>query len=62
MRRNIVKIRITPNWTKKGDVITNADYIKYKVIKVYKFNLWRKILQFFGFKFKLLNHIKMKQL
>ena len=47
---------------KQGNIIF-ADSNQHKLIvkKIYRYNLWRKALNFFGFKFKLLNCIKIKE-
>lgn len=45
---------------KEDDVIC-IDIYYYRVVKVYKYNLWRKILNFFGIKFKLHNCLQIKQ-
>lgn len=48
------------NWYKKGDILTSASNFQVRVTKVYKYNLWRKILNFFGIKFKLFNCVLVK--
>lgn len=51
-------IRFDSNYFNKNDVLTLQKEYQVKIIKVYKFNLYRKVLHFFGFKFKLYNCVK----
>ena len=46
----------------KGDILYTPDNNndRFVVTKVYKYNLWRKFLNFLGIKFKLFNCIKVK--
>lgn len=47
---------------KKGDILINSRDYQLKVTKVYKYNWYRKLLNFFGIKFKLFNCIKVENL
>lgn len=51
-------IHFSTGYFKKGDIISSANNSILKVIKVYKYNWWRKLLNFFGIRFKLVNVIK----
>lgn len=53
-------IRFDSNYFNKNDVLTLQKEYQVKIIKVYKFNLYRKVLHFFGFKFKLYNCVKVE--
>jgi len=49
------------NYFKKNDIlICDNTPSKVRVTKVYKYNLWRKILNLCGVKFKLFNCVKVE--
>ena len=54
-------IQVDKNWFNTDDIITNQNGVSVRVIKVYKYNLWRKFLNLLGIKFKLFNCIKVKE-
>jgi len=57
-------LKIDSDWFKKGDILKYSRR-QLLVTKVYKFNIWRKILLYFGFKVKLLkgeNLIRVKSI
>lgn len=47
---------------KTEDILIGANGFKVQVTKVYKYNLWRKILNFFGIPFKMFNCILVKEI
>lgn len=53
-------MKLSDVFFKKGDTLTFGGNTTVKVVKVYKYNIWRKFLNFFGIKFKLFNCIKVK--
>jgi hypothetical protein len=54
---------ISDNYVKKKDILTIGNGIyKVIVIKVYKYNLWRKLLKLFGIKFEHFNCVKVREL
>lgn len=55
-------VRFSEAYWKKGDFITSEQGTKLKVIKVYNYNFYRKILNYFGFPFKLMNCIKVQNI
>lgn len=55
-------IFLNESWYKKNDILNLPSGFQVKVVKVYKYNWYRKLLNFFGFKFKWLNCVKVKTL
>ena len=55
-------IKFDTNTFNRKNILMTPGGTKVKVIKVYKYNLYRRILHFFGFQFKLFNCVKVKQL
>ena len=55
-------IMIEESCYKKGDIIGVPLLYDLKVIKVYKYNWYRKLLEFFGFKFHNKNCLKVKNI
>lgn len=53
-------IRFNGNYFNKNDILTLQKGYDVKIIKVYKYNWYRKVLHFFGFKFKLYNCVKVE--
>lgn len=53
-------IYLEDTFFKKGDILTSEESTNLKVIKVYKFNLWRKLLYKLGFNIKIFNGVKVK--
>lgn len=51
-------IKFEDHYFKQGDIIEASDTIQLKVIKVYKFTWWRRILFKFGFPFKHMDCIR----
>ena len=51
-------IKLEEDWFKKGDILETSDESKLKIIKIYKFNWWRRLLFWFGFPFKYAQCIK----
>lgn len=45
----------------KGDLLKSFDNVNLKVTKVYKYNWWRKLLNFLGIRFKMFNCIKVEE-
>ena len=52
-------IHLEENWFKNNDIL-DINTFHLQVIKVYKYNIWRKLLKFLGFKFKMFNCIRVK--
>lgn len=44
-----------------NDIIYGSDGIEVKVVKIYRFNLFRRILWFFGIPFKYMNCVKVEK-
>ena len=58
-------IKFDGNYFKRGDVLhvsSPRQGIQIEVIKVYKFNLWRRVLNFFGIPFKMFGFVKVKEI
>ena len=49
-------------WVNKKDILLTRDNFKLKVIKVYKYRWWKKILSRLGFKIKVYNGVKVKEI
>jgi len=49
------------SWFNKGDILETQDKLKYKVVKVYKYNWYRKLRNFLGLSFKSSKCIKVKE-
>jgi hypothetical protein len=63
MRNNkLFKIQFEKAWCKKDDILNIPNSVQLKVLKVYKFTWWRKILSWFGVPFKSMNCAKVKQI
>jgi hypothetical protein len=46
----------------RKDILVRDNGFAVKVIKVYKYNLWKRILNFFGIPFKLFNCVLVKEI
>jgi len=46
---------------KRGDILL-CNEGRLRITKVYKYNLYRKILNIFGIEFKLSDHVKVKEI
>jgi hypothetical protein len=56
-------LTFTEDWHFKiDDILLGGNGFKVKVTKVYKYNWWKQILNFFGIKFKLFNCILVKEI
>lgn len=55
----IIKFDTTVPFNQKN-ILTTPDNTQVRITKIYKYNLYRKILRFFGFRFKLFNCVKVK--
>jgi hypothetical protein len=47
------KIYFKEAWFKRNDILQISETYKVRVLKVYNNSWWKKLLQRFGFKFKL---------
>ena len=56
------KLHLKAEWFNKGDIISTADDIQLKILKVYKFTWWRKLLFWFGIHFHSMDLVKVKQI
>jgi hypothetical protein len=45
-------LKFDQEWVRRGDILETSDNYKLKVLKVYKFTWWKKILFRLGFRFK----------
>jgi len=45
----------------KGDLLQTSDNVRLKLTKVYKYNWWRKLLNFLGIQFKMFNCVKVEE-
>jgi hypothetical protein len=58
-RTSSFMIRLSDQFYERGDCFYSEDGSRYKIIKVYKYNWYRKFLfKVFGIPFKLKNHYK----
>jgi hypothetical protein len=53
-------IRFTTPFFNNGDILSTPDNQQLRITKVYKYNWYRKLLNFFGIKFKLFNCVKVE--
>lgn len=58
---NILYIYLEDNSLVKRNDILNFGIMSARVVKVYRYNLWRKFLEYIGIQFKRRNCIKVKQ-
>ena len=54
-------LKFEDSFFQKGNILNSGlPNVQLRIIKVYKFNWYRKLLHFFGFKFKMFNCVKVE--
>ncbi len=63
MNRKTFILYFDDNYFKKGDILDSGTSYQVKVIKVYKYNLFRRLLfKWFNIPFKMYNCVKVKDI
>ena len=59
--KNTFTIKFSEGYFSKNDIINIGNTTQAKVVKVYKYTWWRKLLAWFGMPFKMMDMVKVEE-